>query len=317
MFGRNKISQEEIEQLKNKINRDNVFFAEMEDQKDMFDASVAELAESYRQVAADVIQISENMNNAITLASGNAEIENNLGVIVNDYRQRVQEKELQQQAADEGFHQLLDATTRLVDANKHFTTPSKYISEFPSNYKAQNQSCRENLDQMEEFGKQMGVLSLQAAIEAGRLGEDGRQFVEAAEDIRTYAANYDKVIAQIREQLEQSDDRLNELEKQVHHLITLLKENNIATAKLMKLCQDAVNKADALSQNPLMDDFIEIQNQMSALRNADEEIVKSEERNRMQVDDLNEEFLAQQKNQKEIFRMIDPLYRHLIERKSQ
>ena len=66
-----------------------------------------------------------------------------------------------------------------------------------------------------------------------------------------------------------------------------------------------------------MDDFIEIQNKMSTLRNADEEIVKSEERNRMQVDDLNEEFLAQQKNQKEIFRMIDPLYRHLIERKSQ
>ena len=315
MFGRNKISQEEIERLKNKINIDNAFFAEMEDQKDMFDASVAELAESYRQVAADVTQISENMNNAITLASGNTEIENNLGVIVNDYRQRVQEKELQQQAADEGFHQLLDATTRLVDANKHFTTPSKYISEFPSNYKAQNQSCRENLDQMEEFGKQMGVLSLQAAIEAGRLGEDGRQFVEAAEDIRTYAANYDKVIAQTREQLQQSDDRLNELEKQVHHLITLLKENNIATAKLMKLCQDAVDKADALSQNPLMDDFIEIQNKMSTLRNADEEIVKSEERNRMQVDDLNEEFLAQQKNQKEIFRMIDPLYRHLIERK--
>lgn len=317
MFGRNKISQEEIERLKNKINIDNAFFAEMEDQKDMFDASVAELAESYRQVAADVTQISENMNNAITLASGNTEIENNLGVIVNDYRQRVQEKELQQQAADEGFHQLLDATTRLVDANKHFTTPSKYISEFPSNYKAQNQSCRENLDQMEEFGKQMGVLSLQAAIEAGRLGEDGRQFVEAAEDIRTYAANYDKVIAQTREQLQQSDDRLNELEKQVHHLITLLKENNIATAKLMKLCQDAVDKADALSQNPLMDDFIEIQNKMSTLRNADEEIVKSEERNRMQVDDLNEEFLAQQKNQKEIFRMIDLLYRHLIERKSQ
>ena len=300
MFGRNKISQEEIERLKNKINIDNGFFAEMEDQKDMFDASVAELAESYRQVAADVAQLSENMNNAITLASGNAEIENGLGAIINDYRERVQKKEMQQQASDEAYHRLLDATTRLVDVNKHFTTPSKYISEFPSNYKAQNQSCRENLDQMEEFGKQMGVLSLQAAIEAGRLGEDGRQFVETAEDIRTYAANYDKVIAQTRLQLEQSDERLSELENQVHHLITLLKENNIATAKLMNLCQDAVNKSDALNHNSLMDDFIEIQNKMSTLRNADEEIVKSEERNRMQVDDLNEEFLAQQKNQKEI-----------------
>ena len=309
MFGRNKISQEEIERLKNKINIDNGFFAEMEDQKDMFDASVAELAESYRQVAADVAQLSENMNNAITLASGNAEIENGLGAIINDYRERVQKKEMQQQASDEAYHRLLDATTRLVDVNKHFTTPSKYISEFPSNYKAQNQSCRENLDQMEEFGKQMGVLSLQAAIEAGRLGEDGRQFVETAEDIRTYVANYDKVIAQTRLQLEQSDERLSELENQVHHLITLLKENNIATAKLMNLCQDAVNKSDALNHNSLMDDFIEIQNKMSTLRNADEEIVKSEERNRMQVDDLNEEFLAQQKNQKEIFRMIDQIGR--------
>ena len=317
MFGRNKIRQEEIERLKNKINIDNGFFAEMEDQKDMFDASVAELAESYRQVAADVAQLSENMNNAITLASGNAEIENGLGAIINDYRERVQKKEMQQQASDEAYHRLLDATTRMEDVNKQYTTPSKYISEIPSTYKAQNQSCRENLDQMEEFGKQMGVLSLQAAIEAGRLGEDGRQFVETAEDIRTYAANYDKVIAQTRLQLEQSDERLSELENQVHHLITLLKENNIATAKLMNLCQDAVNKSDALNHNSLMDDFIEIQNKMSTLRNADEEIVKSEERNRMQVDDLNEEFLAQQKNQKEIFRMIDPLYRHLIERKSQ
>ena len=317
MFGRNKISQEEIERLKNKINIDNGFFAEMEDQKDMFDASVAELAESYRQVAADVAQLSENMNNAITLASGNAEIENGLGAIINDYRERVQKKDMQQQASFEAYLLLLDSTTILVDVIKHFTTPSKYISEFPSNYKAQNQSCRENLDQMEEFGKQMGVLSLQAAIEAGRLGEDGRQFVETADDIRSYAANYDKVIAQTRLQLEQSDERLSELENQVHHLITLLKENNIATAKLMNLCQDAVNKSDALNHNSLMDDFIEIQNKMSTLRNADEEIVKSEERNRMQVDDLNEEFLAQQKNQKEIFRMIDPLYRHLIERKSQ
>ena len=85
----------------------------------------------------------------------------------------------------------------------------------------------------------------------------------------------------------------------------------------MKLCQDAVNKADTLSQNPLTDDFIEIQNKMSMLRNADEEIVKSEKLNRMQTNDLNEEFLAQQNNQKEIFRIIDPLYRYLIERKLQ
>ena len=74
----------------------------MEDQKDMFDASVAELAEhvivGWRHVM--FAQLSENMNNAITLASGDAEIENGLGAIINDYRERVQKKEMQQQASE-------------------------------------------------------------------------------------------------------------------------------------------------------------------------------------------------------------------------
>ena len=60
----------------------------------------------------------------------------------------------------------------------------------------------------------------------------------------------------------------------------------------------------------------EIMNQVTTLRNADEEIVKSEERNRMQMEDLAEEFVAQQKNQKEIAQMVDPLFRHVIERKA-
>ena len=36
----------------------------------------------------------------------------------------------------------------------------------------------------------------------------------------------------------------------------------------------------------------------------------------MQLEDLAEEFHSQQKNQQEIGQMVDPLYRHVIERKA-
>ena len=213
-------------------------------------------------------------------------------------------------------HQLYEDSTKLVDDNKHFTTPSQYLSEFPGTLKSANQQFSEKLDRMQEYGKQMGVLALNAAIEAGRLGESGKQFVTAAEDIRSYAANYDAIIAESRTQLAESKQQIAELEEQMHHLIGLLKENNIATARLMKSCAEVTRGADAVNEAALSEALSSVVNDIVGLRNADEEIVKSEERNRMQLEDLAEEFHSQQKNQQEIGQMVDPLYRHVIERKA-
>lgn len=316
MFGRNKISQQEIEKLKKIVEIDEHFFAGMDDGKDMFDATVSEITESYRQMDADVRQVRENIRCASEFAAGNVEIEAALNRQINECREGAVKKQEQQEQLRQQLHQLAGEATRLVDDNKHFTSPSKSLGKFPANLKAQNQICREQLDQMEEYSKQMGVLALNAAIEAGRLGDAGKQFVISAEDIRSYVANYDKAIGETRKQLQDSDERIAKLEEQVHHLVGLLKDNNVATARLMKSCSEVVQQADAQKDDSEIGELTEILNQVTTLRNADEEIVKSEERNRMQMEDLAEEFASQQKNQKEISQMMDPLYRHLIERKA-
>ena len=79
----------------------------------------------------------------------------------------------------------------------------------------------------------MGVLSLQAAIEAGRLGEDRKT---VCGDSRRYPDLCWQIMIRLLHrqdyQLEQSDERFRvELGNQVHHLITLLKENNIANSQ--------------------------------------------------------------------------------------
>ena len=74
MFGRNKISQEEVESLRQRAEQDERVFAQVEEHKDMFDAGVTELEESYRQVEAGVTQVQENMKSAAALAEENAQL---------------------------------------------------------------------------------------------------------------------------------------------------------------------------------------------------------------------------------------------------
>ena len=71
MFGKNKVSQEDIEKLKRSVQIDDQFFADAGSKGEMFYATMAEIKESHRQVATDVAQVKDNVHSAAALASGN------------------------------------------------------------------------------------------------------------------------------------------------------------------------------------------------------------------------------------------------------
>ena len=131
MFGKNKVSQEDIERLKRTVEIDDQFFADTGSKGEMFHATMAEIKESHRQVEADVAQVKDNVQNAAELAAGNVEIEAGLGRAIGECRDAMLVQEEKQKKLVLDVHQLYEDSTKLVDDNKHFTTPSKYLSEFP------------------------------------------------------------------------------------------------------------------------------------------------------------------------------------------
>lgn len=316
MFGKNKVNQEAIENLKNKVELDDHFFARMERDRDMFSAGMEEIDESYRQVEVNVNQARDNMGDAAALAEENSRVEAELIRSMNEYGERAAQTEERYAALCGEIRKLFDEAAGLVEENKHFTSPSKYLSECPAGFRSQNMSFTESLNELADCSKQMGVLALGAAIEAGRMGDAGMQFVKAAEEIRTLASAYDKAILGARAKLEQSDRRIAELEEQVRHVVKLLRENNVSTAKLMKSCDALAKRAEREKVSGLSTEAAAFRNQVMILKNADEEIIKSEERNRMQMDDLNSEFAAQQKNQRELLELMEPVFRHAVERRA-
>jgi methyl-accepting chemotaxis protein len=169
----------------------------------------------------------------------------------------------------------------------------KHISEFPAALREDYGSMQQQITQMREFSRNMSVLSLNAAIEAGRLGGGGTSFIAAAEEVRAYSEQYEREASALGEKIELAKQRLEALEEQVHYLNELLKENNISMSKVLQsgmqsmasyensqldlrgiLSETAVGKSDALQQSA-------------------RETSRIEERMSIQLSDIRDEFGVQ------------------------
>ena len=153
MFGKKKQKQETLVRMRNLAQLDEGFFAHMKDGKDMFDATAREIRNTYQQLGAGITQIQENIKEASQMAADNGEKEQELtGQLASYQEQEVQSSEKREQML-QNFAQIEQEMAQLVEENKHFTTPSKFLNEFPVALKAENEKTREELEKMQDCGK--------------------------------------------------------------------------------------------------------------------------------------------------------------------
>ena len=308
MFGnKNRMSSDEILEMKNKLEATERFVRNVEKSSEILDTNVTEIAESCSRTGEYANQVADNVNSTIESAKSNIDVEASLIHSLDEYGNAVSKTQADIEKLVEKVKEQNEEALKLVDNNKHFTSPSKYLSELPSTFREANQKYSGHIGKMSEYCKQMGVLALNSAIEAGRLGDSGKVFVNSCEVIRTYATNYENEIALMKDEISASNEKIAYLEEQVRHLVGLLKENNVATAKLMKQCGETSDFAGELKLGIDFDSITELKTNVIDLKNAEEEILKSGERNRMQLEDMFAEIETQQKNQEEILKSVLPV----------
>lgn len=274
-----------------------------------FETSVNQVEEGNKRVYKDICQVMTNSNELVTNTMINIEEESALIHKIDEFSKElhvISEEHGQLKAEIE--HQLHVAAS-LVEENKHFTTPSKYLMEVPSVLKESNQSYDKKLDEMAEYGKQMSVLALNAAIEAGRIGENGMPFVLAAEEIRQAAVTYEKVALAMKDEIKQAQNKVAEMEETITHLVSLLKDNNMGTAKLFKTCQETQKFMNQSQIRDYSDDLIELRDSVVKIRNLDEEIAKCAERSKIQLSDIQEDI----QNQKHDLAEMESDLLHLLD----
>ena len=270
-------------------------FSGIAGQRAQFENRVVQLTDGEKRIHGDVCQVMQNANDLVNHAMANVDEEAALVHTIDEFS-----KELRTAVAD--YHQVtelvakeLETVMNLVEENKHFTSPAKYLTEAPATIKQNYQSYNETLSEMAENGRQMGVMALNAAIEAGRMGDSAKQFVAVSEEIRQMASNYEKAALTMKDELADSKAKIEELEEMIHHMVALVKDSNVGTTKLFKKCQETNQAVKKSSMRDFSDDMILIRDKVVSLRNLDEEIAKCGERCKIQLSDVQEDVL-QQKN---------------------
>lgn len=291
MFGgkREKALEEELAAARKENERKEELLSGILAQKDVVMEQFARMTASRAQMEKDVSQVKEQVQAIYELAANsektagdihNTMIETKNGVGTFDANHSVFVKQMRKQ--DERIMEI-------VESNKHFTTPMKCITEAQTVYREEQRLLSERAARMIEFSKNMGVLSLNAAIEAGRMGDAGSGFIAAAEEIRAFSENYEREARELQEQLTQSEKRAADLEEQIHYLNELLKENNISMGKLYK--DSAQNLATYEGGQTDIRNLIseEIIGRTDALRQSEQECANTQERMLLRLDDVWEE----------------------------
>ena len=290
MFGRKRKRDEQIKEIFNQISQ----------QREKFETDVAIVGERGARVYADIRETIKNADEVSKHVAVNIEEESktiqSMESFSNDMKHALEEYDQLKARVEDQY----TTATALVEENKHFTSPAKYLCEVSNTFKQNCKSYEKQLDFMTEYGKNMGVLALNAAIEAGRMGESAKTFVSAAEEIRQTAIAYEQVAATMKEEVEASYVKIIEMEDVIMHLVSLLKESNVGTAKLLKKCHETQKFVEKASMRDFSEEMVQFRDKVVAMRNLDEEISKTIERSKLQLSDIDEDLQKQKKGLSEI-----------------
>ena len=308
MFGsRKKALKEELQEVKKHLQISGGIVADLADQKLHVEGCYSEMMESAGQLEAELGQISSNTDTTLEYAAQNADTEKILEQNIREVHQSVTDmaenskKTLEQMKDQEGRWR------QLLDAQKQYEEPAGYLNGFLSSMRDQNQEYLDQMDQMTRLGKDMGVLALTAAIEAGRMGETGKNFVEAAQKIRDQSFEYERIVASVKNKLEAEESRIQKLEEQAGILAGILKENNILETEMLKHFEETKETAAKASKDGVLEELAEMKERIAGLWNAEQEIVKVQKRNQIQLGDMKEEYQAWQEITDDAVQLIQPV----------
>lgn len=287
MFGNKKKVIEE--QNKNLI-------AQLLEKRETFESSLAEIEDRGKRIHTDLCQVMENSEELVEHAMGNIEEESKLIYSIDEFSKDLKNAVDNYEALSILLEKQLEATTSIVEENKHLTTPAKYLQEAPGQMRSEVATWDKKLLEMEEDGRRMSVLALNSAIEAGRMGDGAKQFVAASEEIRQVALGFEKKAVSMREELETSKERIKELEDVIGKMLALMKESNMSATRLLKKNQEIRLAANNCGMRDFSNDMIEFRDKIVGMRNLDEEIAKCGERDKIQLSDVQEDVMNQ-KNQ--------------------
>ncbi len=273
----------------------------------IYEANRSEVVSSQRQMVANMNQIAANYLDTRQYAEANTQAQDELMQTLTDAVQRMKLTEAQRAQLEDRIRAHLQQCVGIIEQDKHFTSPSKKISEGVSALYTQQRERTRTYKQATTVLDAMGQDMLLVADASGRvkMSEDAllaiEQMQHRLEDVRM-------VLQQQEEKNQAQAQEITDLSDQVRYLVGLLKENNMAMAQMMRELDTTVRTMERAEVPVSSADASQWREGVQGMHDADAEILKIQERNRIQLEDVAEEIQTQNRAEKEIRDTLTPVF---------
>lgn len=221
----------ELEKIKQQNEKKRAVLKKICEEKDNAVSHFERTAASHEKMEANVGQMKEGLSQMAELAENSETSVSDIHSAVIQINNTVESFDANHSVFLEQMKQQNEKLMEMLEENKKISAPVENITEVPAALQSEYEDMHQILEEMQDFSKSMSVLSLNAAIEAGRLGEAGSHFITAAEEVRNFADKYDDAARVLSEQLKQSENQILELQKQVEQLKQSAREHTMSMGK--------------------------------------------------------------------------------------
>ncbi len=189
----------------------------MEGGQSELDSQMAKLTETVSTAASEAKRQNKR----------NRELQKQIGALAD----RADKSEGAYQRSIEGIYRREKELLEMIEQGRKLTSPEEVLELAATGMRQEMEEMVKRISEMGEMERQMGILSLNAAIEAGRLGEEGVEFVKAAEEVRDLSGKYHQSASFMAEKMQKMEERLKEAETQVLYLTQIWNDHNTRLEK--------------------------------------------------------------------------------------
>ncbi|MCI9611584.1 MAG: hypothetical protein HFH33_06015 [Eubacterium sp.] len=230
-----------------------------------------------------------------------------LAMELTSMRGQMEDEEQDKRKLQEVAGRQIDQMATIVEENKNSMEPVSALQETKTALKNHSDAMQLEVGHMLEYAKQMTVSSLSCAIEAGRMGDSGKGFVEASEDVRMLSSAYERAAQVVARQLNDMEKRLRQLDEQVAALLKSNKDTNASISRLSKNITQQDEICTRAAERHYLEKAAAISEYIKKLSQSTQQIDTLQHQTLSDIENIGTSFMNEQEARKGLETIVDQL----------
>ena len=230
-----------------------------------------------------------------------------LAMELTSMRGQMEDEEQDKRKLQEVAGRQIDQMATIVEENKNSMEPVSALQETKTALKNHSDAMQLEVGHMLEYAKQMTVSSFSCAIEAGRMGDSGKGFVEASEDVRMLSSAYERAAQVVARQLNDMEKRLRQLDEQVAALLKSNKDTNASISRLSKNITQQDEICTRAAERHYLEKAAAISEYIKKLSQSTQQIDTLQHQTLSDIENIGTSFMNEQEARKGLETIVDQL----------